>query len=376
MPDLLATTLRLVELLYDAIADAGAWPVFLDSLAAQVRGVAPGLYLTEPATDATLFHVASELDPSWASKYETHFKRCDPRRSHIKALPAGSVFIGSALLPDRDLIRSEFYNDFLRPQGYFQILGTVPLKSPEVVAVLRAIRPKTAARFGPWEVDLLKSLEPHLAKALRLHQLLGVAETRREEAAEVLDRLPAGVLLLDASGQVVGANRAGDALITKGDGLRAGRDGIRARLPAETLALRQMVARAATPAAEGESSDGVLNIHRSPPHRPLNVLVAPLRGLLGHAGPRATVALFVSDPERAPATSVERMRRWLGLTTAEAALVLELLRGLRVEEAADVLQISTNTARTQLKRVLAKTGTGRQAELLRLALAAPAVLPR
>jgi len=47
-----------------------------------------------------------------------------------------------------------------------------------------------------------------------------------------------------------------------------------------------------------------------------------------------------------------------------------------VEEAADVLQISTHTARTQLKRVLTKTGTGRQAELLRVALGAPAVLPR
>jgi DNA-binding CsgD family transcriptional regulator len=56
--------------------------------------------------------------------------------------------------------------------------------------------------------------------------------------------------------------------------------------------------------------------------------------------------------------------------------VRELLSGLRVEDAADVLQISPNTARTQLKRALVKTGTGRQAELLRLALGAPHVLPR
>jgi DNA-binding CsgD family transcriptional regulator len=47
-----------------------------------------------------------------------------------------------------------------------------------------------------------------------------------------------------------------------------------------------------------------------------------------------------------------------------------------VESAADALNISVNTARTQLKRALAKTGTGRQAELVRLALATPAGLVR
>src|SRR5262245_64855032 len=124
MRDHVATTLKLVELLYEAVADAGAWPAFLEGLAAQVGGVAPGIYLTQPATDATLFQVASGLDPSWTSAYESYFKRCDPRRACIKALPAGSVFVGSALVPDRELVRSEFYNDFLRPQGYFHILGT------------------------------------------------------------------------------------------------------------------------------------------------------------------------------------------------------------------------------------------------------------
>jgi DNA-binding CsgD family transcriptional regulator len=41
-----------------------------------------------------------------------------------------------------------------------------------------------------------------------------------------------------------------------------------------------------------------------------------------------------------------------------------------------VLGVSVNTVRTQLKRALAKTRTGRQAELVRLALGTPAMLGR
>src|SRR5262249_24866566 len=244
------------------------------------------------------------------------------------------------------LVRSEFYNDFLRPQGYFHILGAVLFRREDALGVVRVIRPRTASPFGPEEVALLEGLVPHLSRALRLHEQLGLAEARRDEVGEVLDRFPGGVLLLDDAGRPVAANREADRLLSAGDGLRAGREGIRALLPAETSALQRLIARTvAAPAAD--ASDGVLNVSRRPPRRPLNVLVAALRGgPLHRAGRRAALVLFITDPERPTTMSVQRVQRWLGLTPAEAALVVELLRGRRVEEAAETLDISTHTART------------------------------
>src|SRR5262249_23985147 len=121
--------------------------------------------------------------------------------------------------------------------------------------------------------------------------------------------------------------------------------------------------------------DGTLTITRPSERRPLNLLVAPLRASLApEATARAQVVVFVTDPEEIPFAPVERLQHYLGLTQAEAALVLWLVQGRRVEDAADELGISVNTARTQLKRALTKTGTGRQAELVRLALSTPAIL--
>jgi DNA-binding CsgD family transcriptional regulator len=377
MGELGAGILELVERLYEAAADAQGWPGFLDALADAVGGIAPGVYLTDLRTDANLFHAASGLAPEWGNAYETHFKRCDPRRPRIRALAKGSVFCGNALLPDADLVRSEFYNDFLRPQGYFHILGAVVLKRPDVMGVVRVIRPRTARPFSARERALLGALVPHLSRALRLHEQLTVAELRRAEAAELLDRLPVGVLLLDAAGRLVSANHVAEQLLRSGDGLRGGSHGIRACLPAETAQLQRLIAQAVGHTPPDEWSDGIMNLTRPPPRRPLHLLVAPLRGgSLRRAACTAAAVVFVTDPERPAATSPEHLRRWLGLTPAEGALVTELLGGRRVEEAAVALHISTHTARTQLKRVLAKTGTGRQPDLLRLALGTPGALLR
>jgi DNA-binding CsgD family transcriptional regulator len=63
-----------------------------------------------------------------------------------------------------------------------------------------------------------------------------------------------------------------------------------------------------------------------------------------------------------------------GLTRAEAALATQLSRGLQLQDAADALNISPHTARTQLKAIFAKTGVSRQAELVRLLVKSVAAL--
>ena len=85
----------------------------------------------------------------------------------------------------------------------------------------------------------------------------------------------------------------------------------------------------------------------------------PVRGV-------AAAGVLVSDPEDLPPPPAETFRRLWGLTAAEAALACQLAAGRSLEEAAQALAVRTPTARTQLSRIFAKTGTRRQAELMRL----------
>jgi DNA-binding CsgD family transcriptional regulator len=55
-----------------------------------------------------------------------------------------------------------------------------------------------------------------------------------------------------------------------------------------------------------------------------------------------------------------------GLTQAEARVALASSSGETIAETAELLALSPNTIKTHLRRVFAKTATGRQAELVRL----------
>jgi DNA-binding CsgD family transcriptional regulator len=81
--------------------------------------------------------------------------------------------------------------------------------------------------------------------------------------------------------------------------------------------------------------------------------------------------IFVSDPEvevELPAAAASRLH---GLTSAESALVRELVNGRSLQDAATRLNITLGTARQRLVPIFEKTGTGRQPELLRLMLSGP-----
>lgn len=76
----------------------------------------------------------------------------------------------------------------------------------------------------------------------------------------------------------------------------------------------------------------------------------------------AAVLLSAKDVHAAGALPT----RNLGLTAAEARLAAKLVQGLRVADAGAALGMTSSTARWHLKNIFAKTGTRRQADLLRL----------
>ena len=81
-------------------------------------------------------------------------------------------------------------------------------------------------------------------------------------------------------------------------------------------------------------------------------------------GERPAVLLFIRDPE-AP-IELARLRDLFGLTRTEAAIAAALARGQSVDDIAMDMGIGIGTARTHLKRILAKTGMHRQAQLVGL----------
>ena len=182
------------------------------------------------------------------------------------------------------------------------------------------------------------------------------APIRRVSAfVQIAELLPHGLILCDRAGKVVFANRIAAAVLACGDGLLLDRTGeIRGRVPAETALLRHALAHGGAVRASRESGET------------LPLLVCPL--------PPEGAVIFVGDRDSSMTGAREAIGRWYDLTPAEARLAAALAEGESLEEAAELLGITRNTARTHLKRIFAKTGTNRQGALVRLLLTGPATL--
>lgn len=152
-----------------------------------------------------------------------------------------------------------------------------------------------------------------------------------------------------------------------GGGLRLRERTLRTDSMDETAALHALIAGCARGGTEDQG--GYVSVVRGADRAPLSLLVVPLRHealLVPGAVPIA--AIFIADPEAAAAPELAQLQDQYGLTRAEAALTLELLKGDGMQAAADRLGVLVATARTHLHRVLAKTSTRRQADLVRLVL--------
>jgi len=77
----------------------------------------------------------------------------------------------------------------------------------------------------------------------------------------------------------------------------------------------------------------------------------------------SAAAMFIFDPERIEMPQTQVLCVLYGLTCTEAKLAISLARGESLDDYCHANSVTANTARTHLKRVLAKTGTHRQAQL-------------
>ncbi len=220
-------------------------------------------------------------------------------------------------------------------------------------------------------------LAPHFARSQRMQQELQDIEVERDLLERVMDRLPLGMAIVDGSGKAISMNRAMVALAQAGSGLRL-QAGHLASDPADALGsaitrvlsrqqdhacLRLGPDRMAAPLPE--SAPGQAQAQAETPSG-LSLWVSRF----GQAAGEGRAMVLAASPG-SRALSEGGLVAFFGLSPAEARLTQQLALGHSMEEAAKMLDISHNTAKTQLKKVFSKVGVKRQPELLQAIYASP-----
>jgi DNA-binding CsgD family transcriptional regulator len=223
-------------------------------------------------------------------------------------------------------------------------------------------------------IALLQILLPHAHIALQIHARLRAENIHNRFAELTLNAMSAAVFLVNAAGQVQYMNQLAVSCIEKRDGLLLKGAVLTASNTNEDAKLKLIILGAVSVGMTTTHTvpGGALTISRQRSQRPLHLVVLPVPENRESMGiPCALV--FVSDSTALPKSRATLMQMIYGLTPTEARFADFLLEGLTVRDVADRLGITIETARFHLKRVLAKTATHRQTELMRLMLSLPEV---
>jgi DNA-binding CsgD family transcriptional regulator len=370
---------RLVGQIYEGATDRTRWPTFLTSFREATSATAVHLAIDDSANERALVTEWLGHDPRYLAMYAEYYSSRDAWVRGKPLLQSGETVLGQTRIRDEHLGKTEFYADFLRPQGFFYVVGGCIFRERTTSVDIAALRPKRRGAFDQDDERLMRTLIPHLQRAVQIHRRLAAAELTGSTLAESMDRLLYGVILLDEAGFVLLANGVARRHLVARDGLTEERGTLGASKPSESSALRRLVAETLDVATGRRlGSGGVLRISRPSGARPLSLLVAPFKRVaadpFGDRQPAAVV--FVSDPETRIDAPAEMLARLHGLSPAEARVAAEVVEGGSLSEIADRLGVSRNTANTHLKRVFEKTGTRRQSDLVRLLALGAATLAK
>ncbi|GLR66645.1 hypothetical protein GCM10010909_13250 [Acidocella aquatica] len=349
----------MVEALHEGQFEQPLWSTFLERLRRRAQADYASLLIRRaeaPFNELIELFARAPGDPG-RLRFETIYL-LDPQRYH--ALRPGRVY---------DL------QDLREPPAAPQNAGNPELGEFQHAQLMRVAEPggctawvviaRRARPFGAAEGALLSSLARHIGLAVRAFVAVERERYRSEVAQHALHRLNFGWMSLAADGQLIDFDVNAERMLQRSQVLRrTSRGRLMLASPEADRALGKALRTfEANPLARPQA------IHLSDePWIDILVLSTADRAMPANRTRAPMTIIYIHGDEQTSTHRVEQIVDLFGLSRNEARLALALSRGRSIAEAAEEIGISLETARSYSKNVYAKTGTRRQADLVRLIL--------
>jgi PAS domain-containing protein len=358
--------------LYDAALEAERWPQVLKKLQHLLSGGAYAHFLWDKKTGTVPLMYFSGFSPKVIESYQDYYSTIEPGADFIRKNPTLPLLHDYLWIEERAMDKDEYHTWLERESGLRYRLGGFAANSDRyfgITAVQYSRRQGPANEHGQ---RLFLQLLPHIRRATFISQEFSTLRDERMSFIEMLQQARHGILLLNAEGRVIFANRSAETLLAQTDGLILDRYGNpRANRPGERSDLERLIAAAvATNTSVEGSLGGVLPIGRPSGRRPYVLTIAPFRlpKFEAFLKPRPAAAIFITDPESVQVAPETLFRRAYRLTPGETRLALALLSADSLKDAAGQVGLTEGSARQTLKRIFSKTDCHSQAALMKLLL--------
>lgn len=350
------------------------WERFSAHVAEIFHEAMGGLYIFDKRDGATAPLSFFGVDDRSLEEFLAHYAYVNPYAvAAVAGAPEGAPLTDATVLPRDDARKTEFYNDWIRPQGKDVLQVGLKVAQSEDRAAILAIHPDPGSYDAnlPRYLNLISMIAPHFANAVRISKRLARDDQKSRTLESVLQGFDAAALLLDEAARPITMNTVAEQLFTPGGPLRLDPSGaVRARGRQDEAALRAAVARAAllplsaprpvrlADAARLGRYVAWLAPARSMSTRPTQARLSDL------FEPKAALLMIVTRLSGELAVAPAVLAASLGITSAEARLAAALARGKTLAKYAAENDLSRNTVRNQLTKIFEKVGVNTQKDLV------------
>lgn len=359
---------NLVGDIYDASLDPALWPPVFEQVCRFVQCSSAHLFAQDSVSKTTANrYLTWGDDPAFTRLYIEKYARLNPMFPSAIFFNVEEVHQLIEIIPREEVRRTRFCIEWMAPQEIIDDMFTIFEKSATSCSLFQVIRRRGDGVVDERARERMTLLAPHLRRSILIGKIIDLKKVEAAALADSLDTISAGMFMVDASSRIVHANSSGHSILADAKVLRAAGGHLSAIDPVANQALLESFA-----AAEGgDPAVGRKGIAVPLKAREGESYVANVLPLTSGARRKAGVsysavatvfvrkaALDLSPPE----AIVQEFK----LTPAELRVLFAIIEIGAVSEVADVLGISEATARTHLRHLFEKTGTSRQAELVKL----------
>ncbi|SDJ84977.1 hypothetical protein SAMN05216338_106918 [Bradyrhizobium sp. Rc2d] len=207
---------KLLDLLYDAALDSGRWTPFLDALPSSFDG-ACGILQRIDVSAISAFH-GFGVDPAYTASYGEHFASINPYAPiGFQNLPVGRVVDATYFLDPETVERTEFFHDWMRPQGITADHLAVSCRKDEDSVTVLSIAPH-ASVYREQKASAqhrLSLLVPHLRRALEIEHATARRSLIESALQTSLDALGLAAFVVDGTGSLTLTNRKAEELLRR-----------------------------------------------------------------------------------------------------------------------------------------------------------------
>jgi DNA-binding CsgD family transcriptional regulator len=358
--------------IYDAALDPTLWVDVLGKTRAYIGGWAVALSWKDAvAKQGGCYFEEGGQDPHYRQLYFEKYIKLDPftTTQFVVDIEEPKSFL--EVMPYADLIQTRLYKEWAQPQGIVDALMCLIDRSATSVGYLVVFRNNRDGFVDDETRHRARLLIPHIRRATLIGKVIDLKKAEAASLADTLDGISAGMFLVDTTGHIVHTNAAGHMMLKMASVLHADRARLIANDPLANQTLADTFAKAGNgDAAVGNKGVAVPLVARDGERYVAHVLplTSGARRLAGTSY-AAVAALFVHKAALSTPSPPEAIAKAYKLTAMELRVLLAIVEVGGVPEVAEVLGIAETTVRTHLQQTYYKTGTNRQADLVKLVAA-------